>query len=65
MFSTGLPLLMIGYTIILLTRVGWPAFIGMGLFAIVVPLINWVSSLNGDVSKEINYFKDQRVQTTA
>jgi len=64
MLSTSLPLFTIGYATILLTRIGWSAFIGIPLIAIIVPVINCLSSYNGNIAKDINKFKEQRVQMT-
>jgi len=64
MFITALPLFFLGSTALLLMRLGWAACIGLILLGLLVPLTDWVSSLNGQMVKEMSSFKEQRVQIT-
>ena len=65
MFISSLPLLMIGSIALLLIRVQWPAWIGLALFFLLLPITKWVSSHNGETMKQMGIYKDQRIESTA
>ena len=58
------PIVMIGCTILLIIRLGWPGVLGIVMVILVVPISNAISKNNGSIIKEINIYKDKRIQTT-
>ena len=46
-FASVFPILMVGWTIILITRIGWAAVIGILMIIIIVPLSVKISKKNG------------------
>jgi len=58
------PIIMIGCTILLIIRLGWPGVLGIVMVILVVPISNAISKNNGSIIKEINIYKDKRIQTT-
>ena len=58
------PVYAIGTLVILVIRLGWPGLICMLINFLFFPLIGWISSINGNTLKEVNVYKDKRVQTT-
>ena len=65
LISSAFPLIVIGNTILLITRIGWVAIIGVILVLLQLPLSNMISQKNGKTVEEINKFKDKRVQITS
>lgn len=63
-FASVFPVQLIGLTIILITRIGWGAVVGILVIVAIVPLSVKVSKKNGGTIEEINKFKDSRVKTT-
>ena len=61
---TVFPTLLIGVTIILFLRIGWPSLIGVTLLLLTVLLSIKLASLNSEVLFEVNRRKDRRVQIT-
>lgn len=59
-----LPILLVGYTLIMVIRIGWPGFIGTIMILLLIPIARKVSQINGDILKEANVYKDKRVQVT-
>jgi ATP-binding cassette, subfamily C (CFTR/MRP), member 4 len=59
------PMLLVGITIILCIRIGWPALVGIALIIIVIPFSRKISEINAAILKQVNAFKDVRVQLTA
>lgn len=45
-------------------RIGWPGFIGTLMVILIIPIARKVSQINGEILKEANVYKDQRVQIT-
>ena len=64
MLSTAFPVIIVGITILLITRIGWVAIIGIIIVFLQIPLSNCISKKNGKTVQEINEFKDKRVQIT-
>ena len=58
------PLLLVGFSIILATRIGWTTFVGMSIIIINIFVSNRISKKNGEIISEINKSKDKRVQIT-
>lgn len=58
------PVLLVGYTIIMFVRIGWVGFVGTAMILLLVPITRKVSQLNGQFQKQVNVYKDQRVQAT-
>lgn len=61
LFMTALPLQVIGSTVILVIRIGWPAFVGIACFAIVAPILNCISSAISDTVNQMKSVNDRRV----
>ena len=59
------PILFLGLTIILIIRVGWSAVIAIVFYCLTIPCLRWLSKKNAEIIKEINRFKDKRVQLTS
>ena len=57
-YSISVPILTIGMTIILYTRIGWTVFVGLGILVLHVILSNFISQKNGMTVGEINRYKD-------
>ena len=64
MWSTSFPVSIVGITVLLITRIGWPAIVGIVLILILIPINKRISERNGDIIQEVNVFKDRRVQIT-
>jgi len=62
--SFTFPIVMIGCTVILITRLGWPGIIGVIIVALIIPISNFISKNNGKLIQEINVFKDKRIRIT-
>jgi ABC-type multidrug transport system fused ATPase/permease subunit len=65
MMATAYPLFLCGITILLITRIGWAAVVGIVIILLFIPITNMISKRNGDIIVEINKHKDRRVQITA
>ena len=63
-FSSTFPVLLLGMAILLITRIGWPAIVGILIMILLIPLSNMISRRNGRIIEEINIHKDKRVQLT-
>jgi len=63
-YSVNFPFLLIGMTALLYTRIGWTAFIGIGVIFIQMLISNLINQWVADVVSETNVFKDERVQLT-
>lgn len=50
-YITSIPLLVIGITLILFMRIGVPAFFGLAIIALVVPLFSKISGFKGEKFK--------------
>ena len=59
------PMMLIGVTIILFVRIGWPSLIGVLLILLIIPIIIKISSINAAILKEVNALKDKRVLATS
>jgi len=58
------PIVVIGSTTLLIVRLGWPGALGMTIFLLMLPVLNFISKGNGKLLQEINVYKDQRIKTT-
>lgn len=58
------PILLIGYTVILVLRIGWVGIIGTIMIISMIPIARCVSQYNANIIKEVNIYKDKRVQIT-
>ena len=54
------PAMIIGITVILYLRIGWPCFVGIALILLVVPIIITISSKKSEYLFICNQFKDKR-----
>ena len=59
------PMLMIGVTIILLIRIGWPAIVGILMILLCIPIMLCISNKNREILTGVNGLKDKRVQITS
>ena len=62
--TTMFPMMIIGVTIILYIRIGWPSLIGILIIIISIPVMLLISAKNGAILKAVNALKDKRVQIT-
>jgi ABC-type multidrug transport system fused ATPase/permease subunit len=62
--SLSFPLMVVGFTAILIARIGWAGIVGILIVVLLIPVSNCISRRNGDILKEINRHKDRRVQFT-
>jgi ABC-type multidrug transport system fused ATPase/permease subunit len=65
LMATSYPLFLVGITILLITRIGWAAIVGIIIVLLFIPITGMISKKNGDTIVEINKHKDRRVQITA
>ena len=56
---------MVGATIILIVRLGWPGIIGVVVAFVSVPISDYVASKNGEILEKIEEIKDKRVEVTS
>lgn len=64
MWSSEFPIVMIGYTTILIIRLGWVGIIGIIMILLLIPFSMFISRKNGAIIQEVNQYKDRRVQIT-
>lgn len=64
MNASNFPVVMVGSTVLLILRLGWPGVIGIALVFLIVPISFCISRSNGSLYQEINIYKDKRVQAT-
>jgi hypothetical protein len=57
-----LPIILVGNTILFITRLGWPGILGALIFFLLMPLSNCISKKNGSLISQMNVHKDKRVQ---
>ena len=62
MFTFAFPVTIVGATVILYYRLGWPAFVGIFMMLLSLVINNCISKRNGELIKDINIYKDKRVQ---
>lgn len=48
----------------MIIRIGWAGFISTIMVLLLIPIARKVSQINGEILKEANVYKDQRVQIT-
>jgi len=58
------PIIMIGCTILLIIRLGWPGVLGIVMVGLIIPISNAISKRNGSIIQKINIYKDRRIQMT-
>jgi ABC-type multidrug transport system fused ATPase/permease subunit len=54
----------IGSSVLLIVRLGWPGALGMAVVLLVIPISNFISRHYGKLLQEINIYKDKRIKTT-
>jgi hypothetical protein len=54
------PAMMIGITVILYLRIGWPCFVGIALILLIIPIIITISSKKAEYLFIVNKMKDKR-----
>lgn len=57
-----LPFVIIGITVILVTRLGWAGIIGPLVASLLVPLQFMIGKINGNLIKNTNIHKDERIK---
>ena len=62
--SLAFPVILLGFTIVLVIRLGWFSLVGMAIVLLQIPISNRISKKNADIITEINEFKDSRVEVT-
>jgi ABC-type bacteriocin/lantibiotic exporter with double-glycine peptidase domain len=63
--ATSSPLMLVGITVILYIRIGWPCLLAIAFILLMVPLIRRISKISARILKEANEKKDVRVQLSA
>lgn len=58
---TSFPAMLIGVTIIVYLRIGWPSIIGIALILIAVPVIIKISMTKYEIMRLVNNNKDKRI----
>jgi hypothetical protein len=48
-FSSTFPVLLLGMTILLITRIGWAAIVGIFVMILLIPVSNLISRRNGRI----------------
>ena len=58
------PFLVIATTIVMVVRVGWPAFAGLAVIVVFIPIMMCISNKNREILTNVNGLKDKRITIT-
>ena len=62
--AISFPIILFGFSVILVIRLGWVSLVGIVIVIIQIPIANRIAKKNGEIITEANLYKDSRVQVT-